>query len=112
MPTDLPSQTSAPLPPVVDEATWQDALGELRVRDRAHSRRVFFPKGGAARAHVVADERPPLPGPLVSEVEGLLTAELLARAGRLPARSGITRNSRCTCARPCATGSRSTRSRK
>jgi hypothetical protein len=34
---------------------------------------------------VVADERPPLPGPLVSEVEGLLTAELLTRAGRLPA---------------------------
>jgi hypothetical protein len=60
-------------------------LGELRVRHQAHARRVYFPKGGAARAHVVADERPPLPAGLVSDVEGLLTAELLARCARLPA---------------------------
>src|SRR4029079_9419954 len=40
MSTEAPSRTSAPLPPVVDAATWQHALDELRVREKAATREL------------------------------------------------------------------------
>lgn len=35
-----PSSTSAPLPPVVDQATWQAAVDDLRVREKAATREL------------------------------------------------------------------------
>jgi Prokaryotic RING finger family 4 len=66
-------------------AVLLSSLGALRVRASRHDRRVFFPKGGNAKVHVVDDVHPPLPRPLVDEVTTVLTAEVLARCGRLPA---------------------------
>lgn len=40
MPTDAPSTSTAPLPPIVDEATWQRSLDELRAREKAATREL------------------------------------------------------------------------
>lgn len=40
MPTEAPSTSSAPLPPIVDEATWQRELDELRAREKAATREL------------------------------------------------------------------------
>lgn len=58
-------------------------LAALRARDRPQEVRVFFPKGGTARVHLVDDRRAPLPAGVVRRVEGLLTGELLRRADQL-----------------------------
>ncbi|MFE4638818.1 MXAN_6230/SCO0854 family RING domain-containing protein [Streptomyces sp. NPDC056773] len=57
------------------------ALGALngRTRDRTGARRVFFPKGPAGHLRTVAEDRPPLPGPLVTAAAALLEAEVLRR---------------------------------
>jgi hypothetical protein len=68
----------------VAPAVLLSALGELRVRGERLPRRVYFPKGGNARAHVVDDVRPPLPAEVVASVTATLTAEVLDRAARLP----------------------------
>lgn len=75
--------------PGVGPGPLLSALGALRVRaeDRTGSRRVFFPRGEVTRAQSVAEDRPPLPAPLVRAVVGLLEAEVLRRfglAGRQP----------------------------
>lgn len=56
------------------------ALGELRGRHRHASRRVFFPRGGTAKAHLSEEGRPPLPQSTVEAVVAVLTGELLRRA--------------------------------
>ncbi|MGW0701770.1 MXAN_6230/SCO0854 family RING domain-containing protein [Streptomyces sp. NPDC002867] len=65
----------------VAPAVVLSALGAIRTRTRERTVRVFFPKGAAARAHVTDDGRPPLPTGLVRSVTGVLTAEMLRRAG-------------------------------
>ncbi|MER5786470.1 MXAN_6230/SCO0854 family RING domain-containing protein, partial [Streptomyces mobaraensis] len=69
----------------VSPAVLLSALGALRTRAAGDGRdRVFFPKGGTARAHLVPDGRAPLPAATVGRVVDLLTGELLRRAGTLP----------------------------
>ncbi|MEV4332019.1 MXAN_6230/SCO0854 family RING domain-containing protein [Streptomyces sp. NPDC049597] len=65
----------------VAPAVVLSALGAIRTRTRERTVRVFFPRGAAARAHVTDDGRPPLPTQLVRSVTGVLTAEMLRRAG-------------------------------
>ncbi|MFG2298154.1 MXAN_6230/SCO0854 family RING domain-containing protein [Streptomyces sp. NPDC048603] len=67
--------------PAVGAGPLLSALGALRVRgeDRTGSRRVFFPRGRVASALSVAEERPPLPAPLVASVVALLEGEVLRR---------------------------------
>jgi hypothetical protein len=67
----------------VSPAVLLSALGEIRTRSRQGRERVFFPKGGNARAHIVPDEREPLPAEVVERVVSILTAEVLRRAGVL-----------------------------
>lgn len=78
----LESVTSKAAPAVL-----LSALGAIRTRgrtgDREAAERVFFPKGGRARAHIVADERDPLPADVVARAEAALTGEILRRAGEL-----------------------------
>ncbi|WP_052412483.1 MXAN_6230/SCO0854 family RING domain-containing protein [Streptomyces mutabilis] len=69
--------------PRVAPAVVLSALGEIRTRTRKGTKRVFFPKGGNARAHIAADERAPLPGAVVDRAVSILTGEILRRAGRL-----------------------------
>ncbi|MEU9984251.1 MXAN_6230/SCO0854 family RING domain-containing protein [Streptomyces sp. NPDC050856] len=64
----------------VSPAVLLSALGELRTRARERPARVFFPKGGAAKTHVIDDVRAPLPAGVVERVVGVLTAEALRRA--------------------------------
>ncbi|TXS48829.1 hypothetical protein EAO77_30145 [Streptomyces sp. t39] len=66
----------------VAPAVLLSALGSLRVRDREHTVRVFFPKAGAAKTHVTDDDRPVLPSAVTRSVTEVLTAEVLRRAGR------------------------------
>ena len=40
MTTDTPRTSATPLPPIVDEATWRDALDELRIREKAATREL------------------------------------------------------------------------
>lgn len=40
MPTEAPSAWAAPLPPIVDEATWRRDLDELRAREKAATREL------------------------------------------------------------------------
>lgn len=70
--------------PSVGPGPLLSAFGALRVRaeDRLGARRVFFPRGEVTRALSVAEDRPPLPEPLVREVAGLLEAEVLRRFAR------------------------------
>ncbi|WSP43486.1 hypothetical protein OG247_11080 [Streptomyces sp. NBC_01244] len=67
--------------PAVGAGPLLAALGALRgrARDRTGSRRVFFPKGPAGHVRSVAEDRPPLPGPLVTAAAALLEAEVLRR---------------------------------
>lgn len=74
----------APAARRVSPAVLMSALGELRHRDHPPCQRVFFPKGGTAKPHVVLDERPPLPLAVVEPVTAALTAEALRRASLLP----------------------------
>ncbi|MFI1530700.1 MXAN_6230/SCO0854 family RING domain-containing protein [Streptomyces griseus] len=70
--------------PRVAPAVLLSALGEIRTRARkATEQRVFFPKGGSAQAHIVADQRPPLAVSAVERTEAVLTGEILRRASRL-----------------------------
>ncbi|MHA6758918.1 MXAN_6230/SCO0854 family RING domain-containing protein [Streptacidiphilus sp. PAMC 29251] len=67
----------------VSPAVLLSALGEIRGRTRPAGRdRVFFPKGGSARIHLIEDERPPLPSALVEDVVTVLIDEVLRRAAR------------------------------
>ncbi|MER5732130.1 MXAN_6230/SCO0854 family RING domain-containing protein [Streptomyces sp. NPDC002138] len=70
--------------PSVGPGPLLSALGALRVRaeDRLGARRVFFPRGEVLRAQSVAEDRPPLPAPLVRAVVGLLEGEVLRRFAR------------------------------
>ncbi|MEO3975580.1 MXAN_6230/SCO0854 family RING domain-containing protein [Streptomyces sp. CAU 1734] len=72
--------------PRVSPAVLLSALGALRTRARSGERpeRVFFPKGGAAKAHIVPDDRVVLPAPVVERAVTALTGEILRRAGALP----------------------------
>ncbi|MDQ0939845.1 MXAN_6230/SCO0854 family RING domain-containing protein [Streptomyces sp. V1I1] len=67
--------------PRVAPAVLLSALGAIRTRIRERVARVFFPKGAAAKTHVIDDERPTLPAALVRTVVDVLTAEMLRRAG-------------------------------
>ncbi|MCX4826755.1 hypothetical protein OG883_44745 [Streptomyces sp. NBC_01142] len=69
--------------PHVAPAVVLSALGEIRTRARKGTERVFFPKGGNAKAHIVADERASLAGAVVDNAVTILTGEILRRAGRL-----------------------------
>ncbi|MEW1760570.1 MXAN_6230/SCO0854 family RING domain-containing protein [Streptomyces cyaneofuscatus] len=69
--------------PHVAPAVVLSALGEIRTRTRKGTERVFFPKGGNAKAHIVADERAPLAGDVVDRAVAILTGEILRRAGQL-----------------------------
>jgi predicted dithiol-disulfide oxidoreductase (DUF899 family) len=40
MPTEAPSASTAPLPPIVDESTWRRELDELRAREKAATREL------------------------------------------------------------------------
>lgn len=85
--TDDADAVLAALPPAarrVSPAVLIGALGELRHRDRRSRHRVFFPKGGTAKAHVVPEERPALAPSVVEAVTGALTDEALRRAALLP----------------------------
>jgi len=76
----------AVLPPAarqVSPAVLLSALGQLRTRDRGRAQRVFFPKGGCAKAHIAPEQRPPLSGKLVAAVTEVLTGEVLRRAALL-----------------------------
>ncbi|MBZ4317890.1 MXAN_6230/SCO0854 family RING domain-containing protein [Streptomyces huiliensis] len=68
----------------VSPAVLLSALGALRVRAAEGRDRVFFPKGGTAKAHIVPDERPALPADVVARTVDVLTGEVLRRAGTLP----------------------------
>ena len=68
----------------VSPAVLISALGAVRVRSRRQRWRVFFPRGGTARAHVVPDTREALPAALVDQVGDVLVGELLRRAALLP----------------------------
>ena len=67
----------------VAPAVLLSALGAIRTRACQGSERVFFPKGGSAKAHIVDDERVPLPVTVVERAGTVLTGEILRRAGRL-----------------------------
>ncbi|MFF8957326.1 MXAN_6230/SCO0854 family RING domain-containing protein [Streptomyces sp. NPDC014894] len=69
--------------PRVAPAVLLSALGELRTRRRSGHDRVFFPRGGNARAHIVPDERAPLRAEVVERAVAVLTGEVLRRAGAL-----------------------------
>ena len=75
---DAVTEVVSDVSPAVVVAT----LGQLRTP--AGGTRLFFPRGGTARVWTEPDERPGLPGDLVAELAGVLTAELLRRAGALP----------------------------
>lgn len=70
--------------PAVGAGPLLAALGALRGRasDRTGARRVFFPKGPAGHIRAVAEDRPPLPAPLVAAAVAPLEAELVRRFAR------------------------------
>ncbi|WP_431728510.1 MXAN_6230/SCO0854 family RING domain-containing protein [Verrucosispora sp. TAA-831] len=61
------------------------ALGAIRTRSEQRFSRVFWPAGRSGRAHVIPDNRAPLPGRVVQGVEAALTGALIERAAALPA---------------------------
>ncbi|WP_405577312.1 MXAN_6230/SCO0854 family RING domain-containing protein [Streptomyces sp. NBC_01190] len=80
---DDPDTVLAALGPAarrVAPAVLLSALGALRGRRRAPRDRVFFPKGGSARAHITADLRAPAPVASVEAAVAVLLAEVLRRA--------------------------------
>ena len=77
----------AALPVAVTQVSPQvlfSALGQLRTRSRRFGSRVFFPAGRTSAAHVIPDEREPLPADLVDRVVVVLRDEVLRRAAALP----------------------------
>ncbi|WP_206505390.1 TerD family protein [Streptomyces chrestomyceticus] len=66
-------------------AVLLSALGEIRTRATPGHDRVFFPKGGNAKAHITEDERAPLPADAVDRTVAVLTGEVLRRAAARPA---------------------------
>ncbi|MFD0664538.1 MXAN_6230/SCO0854 family RING domain-containing protein [Thermocatellispora tengchongensis] len=68
--------------PRVSPAVLVAALGRLRTAPGGA--RLFFPRGGAAKAMSVLDERPPIPAATVAAVSGAIEAEMLRRAAALP----------------------------
>lgn len=58
------------------------AIGQLRTP--SDGIRLFFPRGGSARAWVEPDRRDPLPRELATALVDLLTTELIRRAATLP----------------------------
>lgn len=82
--TDMVLSALGRVAPRVAPAVLLSALGEIRTRARkAPEQRVFFPRGGNARVHIIADERTPLTASAVERAEAILTAEILRRAGEL-----------------------------
>ncbi len=75
---DAVTEVASDVSPAVLVAT----LGQLRTP--AGGTRLFFPRGGTARIWSEPDERPEPPADLVAELVGVLTTELLRRAGGLP----------------------------
>ncbi len=69
--------------PRVSPAVLLSALGEIRTRSRKGRDRVFFPKGGNAKAHIAPDERVLLTDDAVERTVAVLTGEVLRRAGTL-----------------------------
>ncbi|WP_116215141.1 MXAN_6230/SCO0854 family RING domain-containing protein [Streptomyces olivoreticuli] len=69
--------------PRVSPAVLLSTLGEIRTRSRKGRDRVFFPKGGNAKAHIAPDERVLLTDDVVERVVAVLTGEVLRRAGTL-----------------------------
>lgn len=71
--------------PAVAPAVLLSALGSVRTRTAPHEARVFFPKGGAAKTYLAADERAVLAPDVAERAAALLTGEVLRRAGQSPA---------------------------
>ena len=68
--------------PDVSPAVLVAVLGQLRTPP--DTTRLFFPRGGSARAWSEPGERPPLPAMLAAELADTLVRELVRRAGGLP----------------------------
>ncbi|MEY9845034.1 hypothetical protein ABH940_002104 [Streptacidiphilus sp. BW17] len=69
----------------VSPAVLLSALGALRARlAPTMPQRVFFPKGGNAKAHIVADERASIPAEVVAAAVTVLTGEVARRAAAAP----------------------------
>ena len=68
----------------VSPAVLLSALGALRVRDVPAPRRVFFPKGGSAKVHIVPEDRTVLDPQVVQVAVAALTGAALERASALP----------------------------
>ncbi|MDX2817296.1 RING-HC finger protein [Streptomyces sp. PA03-5A] len=66
--------------PRVSPAVLLSALGALRSRPHADGTRVFFPKGGSAKAHLADDDRLPIAADVVGKAVAVLHAEVLRRA--------------------------------
>lgn len=66
----------------VSPAVLLAVLGQLRTAPEGI--RLFFPRGGSARAWAEPDYREPLPGELAFTLADVLTTELLRRASALP----------------------------
>ncbi|MGW3244942.1 MXAN_6230/SCO0854 family RING domain-containing protein [Streptomyces sp. NPDC001070] len=66
--------------PRVSPAVLLSALGEIRSRPHAAGIRVFFPKGGSAKAHLADDDRLPIAAGVVEKAVAVLHAEVLRRA--------------------------------
>ncbi|MER0476856.1 MXAN_6230/SCO0854 family RING domain-containing protein [Streptomyces sp. Edi2] len=69
--------------PQVSPAVLLSALGQIRTRARRHRERVYFPKGGNAKAHIVEDKRTPLPADVVDRAVDTMTGEVLRRTSAL-----------------------------
>ncbi len=65
----------------VSPAVLVAVLGQLRTAPEGI--RLFFPRGGSARAWAEPDYRPPLPAELAAALVDVLTGELLRRAAAL-----------------------------
>ncbi|MEU4098456.1 MXAN_6230/SCO0854 family RING domain-containing protein [Streptomyces sp. NPDC026673] len=66
--------------PRVSPAVLLSALGALRSRTHAAGTRVFFPKGGSAKAYLADDDRLPIAAGVVDRAVAVLRAEVLRRA--------------------------------
>jgi hypothetical protein len=70
--------------PAVSPAVLLSTLGALRTRTGELSTRVFFPASRIPLAYLRPEDRAPLPERVRDRAVGVLTGELLRRAGRLP----------------------------
>ncbi|MFP3991773.1 MXAN_6230/SCO0854 family RING domain-containing protein [Streptomyces sp. E11-3] len=76
--------------PRVSPAVLLSALGAIRSRRQPPRTRVFFPKGGDARAYVTADERAkPTPAAVEAAVDALTTEVLRRAAAEGPAELAV-----------------------